>query len=139
MPLSSKSSLTLSIHLLLCLHLLLSPLTCPCSAAFGSLFPSILSTSPNHLSLLLLIFPITVSSVPSSFFVFSFLILSLLLLHLFLINHTSCIHKLYTGTSFTQLSHCWTINQMSSTVHRLKYTHWPEPHSAIQPEQLIDQ
>src|SRR6218665_2283389 len=87
MPLSSKSSLTLSIHLLLCLHLLLSPLTCPCSAAFGSLFPSILSTSPNHVSLLLLIFPITVSSAPSSSLVFSFLILSLLLLPLLLLNH----------------------------------------------------
>src|SRR6218665_968121 len=49
MPLSSKSSLTLSIHPFLCLPLLLSPLTCPCSAAFGSLFPSTLSTSPNHL------------------------------------------------------------------------------------------
>src|SRR6218665_2237185 len=32
MPLSSKSSLALSIHLFLCLPLLLSPLTCPCSA-----------------------------------------------------------------------------------------------------------
>ena len=38
MPLSSKSSLTLSIHLFLCIPLLLSPLTCPRSAAFGSLF-----------------------------------------------------------------------------------------------------
>jgi len=45
----SKTSLTLSlIHLFLGLPLLLSPLTCPCSAAFGSLFPSILSTCPNH-------------------------------------------------------------------------------------------
>src|SRR6218665_426713 len=49
-PLSSKSSLTLFIHLFLCLPLLLSPLTCPCSAASGSLFPSILSTCPNHAS-----------------------------------------------------------------------------------------
>jgi len=64
MPLSSKSSLTLSIHLFLCLPLLLSPLTCPCSATFGSLFHSILSTCPNHVSLLLLIFSITVSSAP---------------------------------------------------------------------------
>src|SRR6218665_648478 len=48
MPLSSKSSLTLSIHLFLGLPLLLFPLTCPCSAAFGSLFPSILSTCPNR-------------------------------------------------------------------------------------------
>src|SRR6218665_1667262 len=50
---SSKSCLTLSIHLFLCLRLLLSPLTCPCSAACGSLFPSIISKCPNHVSLLL--------------------------------------------------------------------------------------
>src|SRR6218665_1713545 len=73
MPLSSKSSLTLSFHLFLCLPLLLSPLTCPCSAAFASLFPFILSTCPNHVSHLL-IFPITVSSAPSSSLIFSFLI-----------------------------------------------------------------
>src|SRR6218665_254792 len=66
MPLSSKSSLTLPIHLFLSLPLLLSPLTCPCSSAVGSLFPSILSTSPNHVSLLL-IFSITVSSTPKFF------------------------------------------------------------------------
>jgi len=54
MPLSSKSFLTLSIHLFLCLPLLLSPLTCPCSAAFDSLFPSILSICPMHTSSLLL-------------------------------------------------------------------------------------
>ena len=35
MPPSSKSSPTLSIHLFLCLPLLLSPLTCPCSAAWA--------------------------------------------------------------------------------------------------------
>src|SRR6218665_364326 len=69
MPLSSKSSLTWPIHLFLCLPLLLSPLTCPCSAALGSFLPSILSTCPNHSSLLLLIFSITVSS--ASCFLFS--------------------------------------------------------------------
>src|SRR6218665_4121535 len=37
-PLSFKSSLTLSIYLFLCFPLLLSPLTCPCSAAFGIIF-----------------------------------------------------------------------------------------------------
>src|SRR6218665_1232335 len=83
MPLSSKFSLTLSIHLFLCLPLLLSPLTCPCSAAFGGLFPSILSTCPNHVSLLVLIFSVRISSAPSSSLVFSFLILSLLLLSSF--------------------------------------------------------
>src|SRR6218665_2958606 len=64
MPLSSKSSLTLSIHLFLGLHLLLSILIWSCSAAFGSPFHSIAFTCPNHVSLLLLIFSITVSSAP---------------------------------------------------------------------------
>src|SRR6218665_3963752 len=86
-PFSLKASLTLSIHLFLCLPLLLSPLTCPCSATFSRLFPSILSTCPNHVSLLLLIFSITVPSTTSSSPVFSFLILSLLLLPLILLNH----------------------------------------------------
>src|SRR6218665_3945169 len=72
MSLSSESSLTLSIHLFLCLSQLLSPLTCLCSTAFGILFPSILSTCPNHESVLL-IFSITVSSTPSSSLVFSLL------------------------------------------------------------------
>src|SRR6218665_2175158 len=72
MPLSSKYSLTLSIHLFLCLSQLLSPLTCLCSAAFGILFPSILSTCPNLINLIL-IFSITVSSTPSSSLVFSLL------------------------------------------------------------------
>src|SRR6218665_2014406 len=79
MALSSKSSLTLSIHLNRCLPLLLSPLTCPGSAASFSFFPSILSTCSNHSSLLLLNFSITVSSAPSSSLVFSLLIFSLLL------------------------------------------------------------
>src|SRR6218665_2783032 len=103
MPLSSKSSLTLSIHLSLCLSLLLSPLTCPCSAAFGSLFPSILSTCPNHSSLLLLIFSTTVSTAPSSSLVFSFLILSLLpLIHL---NHAISATKSLLASSFLNVQH----------------------------------
>src|ERR1043165_4282581 len=49
-PFSLRSSLMLSILVFLCLPLLHSPLTCPCSAAFGSLSPPILLTCPNHLS-----------------------------------------------------------------------------------------
>src|SRR6218665_397747 len=67
---------------LLSLPLLLSIFTWSCSAAFGSLFPSILFTCPNHVSLLLLIFSITVSSAPSSSLVFSFLILFLFCFYL---------------------------------------------------------
>src|SRR6218665_13505 len=70
MPLSSKSSLKLSIHLFLSLSILIWS----CSAAFGSLFPSTLFSCPNHVGLLLLIFSFTFSSAPSSSLVFSFLI-----------------------------------------------------------------
>ena len=49
---SFRSSLTLSIQVFLCLPLLPFPSTCPCKAAFGSLYPYILSTCPNHCSLL---------------------------------------------------------------------------------------
>src|SRR6218665_3132456 len=52
MFLSFRSSLTLSIQVFLCLSLLLFPSTCPCKAAFGNLFSSVLSTCPNHCSLL---------------------------------------------------------------------------------------
>ena len=31
------------------------------------------------------------------------------------------------------------LTQMWAAVHRLMCTYWPEPHPAIQPEQLIDQ
>src|SRR5688572_635420 len=40
-PLSCRSSLMLSIHVFRCFPLLLPPSTCPCSAAFGNLPPSI--------------------------------------------------------------------------------------------------
>src|SRR6218665_4095486 len=106
MTLSSKSSLTLSIHLFLCLPLLLSPLTCPCSAAFGSLFRSILSTCPNHVSLLLLlIFSITVSSALRSSLVFSFLILYLLLLPRVLLNHAISATSSLLSSSFISVHH----------------------------------
>src|SRR6218665_1742093 len=65
---SFRSSLTLSIQVFLCLPLLLFPSTCPCRAAFDSILSSILSTCPNHCSLLFLIVCITVSSGPSSLF-----------------------------------------------------------------------
>src|SRR6218665_1747477 len=104
MPLSSKSSLTLSFHLFLCLPLLLSPLTCPCSAAFGSLFPSILSACPNHVSHLL-IFRITVSSAPSSSLVFTFLLLSLLLLPLILLKHAISATSSLLSSSFLSVQH----------------------------------
>src|SRR6218665_2967464 len=67
---SFRSSLTLSIQVIICLPLLLFPSTCPCKAAFGSPFSSIRSTCPNHCSLLFLIFCTTVSSAPSSSLVF---------------------------------------------------------------------
>src|SRR6218665_1469350 len=104
MCISSKSTLTLSIHLFLCLPLLISPLTCPCSAACGSLFSSILSTCPNHV-LLLLIFSITVSSAPSSSLVFSFLILSLLLLPQNLLNHAISATSNLLSSSFLSVQH----------------------------------
>src|SRR6218665_1178619 len=63
MFLSFRSSLTLSIQVFLCLPLLLFPSTCPCKAAFGNIFSSILSTCPNHCNLLSLIFCTTVLSI----------------------------------------------------------------------------
>ena len=116
MCLSSKSSLTLPIHLFLCLPLLLSPLTCPCSAACGSLFPSILSTCPNHVSLLLLIFSTAVSSALRSSRVFSFLIISLLLLPLSLINHAISATSSLLSSSFLSAQHS-DINTGSTSAH----------------------
>src|SRR6218665_1161634 len=113
MPLSSKSFLTLSIHLFLGLPLLLSPLTCQCSAALGSLSPSILSTCPNHLSLLLLIFSITVSSAPSSSLVFSFRILSLL--PLILLNHAISATSSLLLSSFLSVQHSYPCINTGST------------------------
>src|SRR6218665_2886639 len=52
--LTIRPSFYLSIHPFLYLPLLLSPFACPCSSAFFSLFPSILATCTNHVSLLLL-------------------------------------------------------------------------------------
>src|SRR6218665_3066783 len=101
MPLSSKSSLTLSIHLFLGLLLLLSPLTCPCSAAFGSLLHPFHVSKAVGLSLFLLIFSITVSSAPSSSLAFSFLILSLLIL----LNHAISATSSPLSFSFLSVQH----------------------------------
>ena len=54
-PYSVRSSFAVSIHFFGCLSLLLVPSTCPYSAATGSLFPFILVTFPNHVSLLFLV------------------------------------------------------------------------------------
>src|SRR6218665_2915785 len=77
-PCAVRSSFTLSIHFFGCLPLLLVPSTCWYSATTSSLFPSILVTCPNHVSLLFLILSINVTCCPSSFLVTSFRILSLL-------------------------------------------------------------
>src|SRR6218665_1582457 len=66
-PCAIRSSFTLSIHFFGCFPLLLVPSTCPYSATTGSLFPSILVTCPNHVSLLFLILSTNVTCCPSSF------------------------------------------------------------------------
>src|SRR6218665_470420 len=105
MFLSFRSSLTLSIQVFLCLLLLLFPSTCPCKTAFGSLFSSILSTCPNHCSLLPLIFCITVSSAPSSSLLCSFLTFSLLLLPMILLSQLISATKSLRSSSFLRLQH----------------------------------
>src|SRR6218665_205640 len=77
-PCAVRSSFILSIHFFGCLPLLLVPSTCPYSATTGSLFPSILVTCPNHVSLLFSDLSTNVTCCPSSFLVTSFRILSLL-------------------------------------------------------------
>src|SRR6218665_1985605 len=77
-PCAVRSSFILSIHFFGCLPLLRVPSTCPYSATTGSLFPSILVTCPNHVSLLSLILSTNVTCSPSSFLVTSFRILNLL-------------------------------------------------------------
>src|SRR6218665_857117 len=77
-PCAVRSSFTLSIHFFSCLPLLLVPSTCPYRATTSSLFPSILVTCPNHVSLHFLILSTNVTCCSSSFLVTSFRILSLL-------------------------------------------------------------
>src|SRR6218665_991815 len=102
---SFRSSLTLSIQVFLCLPLLLFPSTCPCKAAFGNLFSSILSTCPNHCSHLFLIFCTTVSSAPSSSLVCSFLTFSLLLLPMILLSQLISATNSLRSSSFLRLQH----------------------------------
>src|SRR6218665_57433 len=102
---SFRSSLTLSIQVFLSLPLLLFPSTCPCKAAFGSLFSSILSTCPNHCSLLFLILCTTVSSAPSSSLVCSFLTFSLLLLPMILLSQLISATNSLRSSSFLRLLH----------------------------------
>src|SRR6218665_2203673 len=107
MFLSFRSSLTLSIQVFLCLPLLLFPstCTCPCKAAFGSLFSSILSTCPNDCSLFFLIFCIIVSSAPSSSLVCSFLTFSLLLIPMILLSQLISATNSLRSSSFLRLQH----------------------------------
>src|ERR1043165_1402295 len=114
-PFSLRSSLMLSIQVFLCLPLLCSPLTCPCSAAFGSLSPPILLTCPNHLSLLFLIFSTIVSSAPSSSLVFSFLIFSLLLLPIILLSHPISATSSLRSSSFFRHQHSDPYSSTGST------------------------
>src|SRR6218665_1537003 len=85
---------------------LVIPSTYPYSATTGSLFPSILVTCPNHVSLLFLILSNNGTCCTSSFLVTSFRILSLLdlpsILRSQLISATSRLssfHLLFSGTS----------------------------------------
>src|SRR6218665_3718472 len=76
-PCAVRSSFTLFMHIFVCFPLPFVPSTCPYSATAGSLFPSILVTCPNHVSLLFLILSTNVTCCPSSFLVASFRIFSL--------------------------------------------------------------
>src|SRR6218665_1338293 len=95
----------MSIQVFLCLPLLLFPPTCPCKAAFGSRFSSILSTCPNHCSLLFLIFCTTVSSAPSSTLVYLFLTFSLLLFPMILLSQLISATNRLRSSSFLRLQH----------------------------------
>src|SRR6218665_2761438 len=105
MFLSFRSSLALPIQVFLCLPLLLFPSTCPCNAAYGNLFSSILSTCPNHCSLLFLIFCTTVSSAPNSSLVCSFLTSYLLLLPMILLSQLISATSSLRSSSFLRLHH----------------------------------
>src|SRR6218665_881316 len=100
-----RSSFTLSIHFFGCLPLLLVPSTCPYSATTGSLFPSILITCPNHVSLLFLIFSTNVTCCPSSFLVTSLRILSLLDLPSILRSQLISATSIVLSSSFLRHQH----------------------------------
>src|SRR6218665_36201 len=120
-PFAVRSSFTLSVHFFSCLPLLLVTSTSPYSATIVSLFPSILFTCPNHVSLLFLILSANVTYCPSSFLVTSFRILSLLdlpsILRSQLISATSILLSTsflrhqhsdpYIITGMTNIDQCW--------------------------------
>src|SRR6218665_2516065 len=99
------SFFTLSIHFFGCLPLLLVPSTCPYSATAGSLFPSILVTCPNHVSLLFLILSPNVTCCPISFLVTSFRILSLLDLPSILRSQLISATSILLSSSFLRHQH----------------------------------
>src|SRR6218665_1853407 len=104
-PCAVRSSFTLSIHFFGCLPLLLVPSTCPYSATTGSLFPSILVTCPNNVSLLFLILSTNVDCCPSSFLVTSFRILSLLDLPSILRSQLISATSILLSSSFLRPQH----------------------------------
>src|SRR6218665_3766471 len=104
-PCAIRSSFRLSIHFFGCLPLLLVPSTCPYSATTGSLFPSILVTCPNHVSLLFLILSTNVTCCPSSFLVTSFRILSLLDLSSILRSQLISATSILLSSSFLRHQH----------------------------------
>src|SRR6218665_4098960 len=101
------SSFTLSIQFFGSLPLLLVPSTCPYSATTGrpSLFPSILVTCPNHVSLLFLILSTNVTCCPSCFLVTSFRILSLLDLPSMLRSQLISATSILLSSSFLRHQH----------------------------------
>src|SRR6218665_365770 len=105
-PCAVKPSFTLSIHFFGCLPLLLVPSTCAYSATTGSLFPSILGTCPNHVSLLFLILSTIVTCCPSSFLVTLFRILSLLDLPSILRSQLISTTTILLSSSFLRHQHC---------------------------------
>src|SRR6218665_1390901 len=115
MFLSFRSSPTLSIQVFLCLPLLLFPSKCPRKAAFGNLFSSILSTCPNHCSLLFLIFCTTVSSAPSSSLVCSFLTFSILLLPMIFLSQLISATNSLRSSSFLRLQQSDPYNKTGTT------------------------
>src|SRR6218665_2115726 len=104
-PCAVTSSFTLSIHFFGCLPLLLVPTTCPYSATTGSLFPSILVTCTNHVSLLFLILATNATCCPSSFLVTSFRILSLLDLPSILRSQLISATSILLSSSFLRHQH----------------------------------
>src|SRR6218665_449195 len=111
--LSSKSSLALSFHFFLGLPLLLSPLTCPCSAAFGSFsFHPLHVFKPCTSSFILLYHRFLRSKFFSSCFLISYYLLSASTIDLSQPRHFCYL----LSSSFLSVQHCDPyINTGSST------------------------